>query len=95
MDHYIYYRVDDADTAALEQAVAAMQASLRQEHGVTACLKRRPATDNGPWTYMEVYENAGPSFGAALEDATIGARLQELVIGPRHAELFEDISPCA
>lgn len=95
MDYYIYYKVSDHHSKALETAVQGLQHDLKNRLGVTACLKRRPATDTGPWTYMEVYGNAGPTFEAALDEAVTGAGLGELIQGQRHAEAFDDVIPCA
>jgi hypothetical protein len=44
---------------------------------------------------MEVYQNADEAFRAALEHAGLDAGLAGLVEGPRHTEVFTDLTPCA
>lgn len=92
MDLYIYYKVRDADQAALHRAVATMQAELVSAHGVAPQLKRRPhASGDGVWTWMEVYPAVRDGFDAVLADAVQAHGLHALTAGPRHTEFFTDI----
>ncbi|MBJ7308795.1 DUF4936 family protein [Rugamonas sp. CCM 8940] len=93
-DLYIYYQVGEADTAALQGAVTAMQAGLAQRHGVAAQLKRRPQAKDGRQTWMEVYPAAPAGFPAALEAAVEQAGLSAWIAGPRHTEVFTDVISC-
>lgn len=102
MDFYVYYKVQAADTANLQEAVIAMQAGLARSHGVVPQLKRRPAVaGDGMQTWMEVYPLPGAAAGtavallAALDMAAAKAGLARWIAGPRHVEVFEDVPPCA
>ncbi|MGW8392500.1 DUF4936 family protein [Pseudoduganella sp. HUAS MS19] len=96
MDFYVYYKVQAAHAAGLQQAVIAMQSSLAAAHGVAAQLKRRPPAAEGEQTWMEVYPAvAADAFGAALDAAVAQAGLARWICGPRHVEVFEDLPPCA
>lgn len=94
-DLYIYYQVREADAPALLPRVAAMQAALARQHGVTGQLKRRPETQQGLQTWMEVYPSTGEAFGAALAAAAEQAGLAALIAGARHIEVFMEMAPCA
>jgi len=95
MDLYIYYKVRDADAAALQAGVLAMQATLARDHGLGGQLKRRPETKDGMQTWMEVYPSVPEDFAAALEEAVRQAGLAALTAGPRHTEVFTDLLTCA
>jgi len=95
MDLYIYYKVKEADVASLLAAVAAMQASLAQHHGVACQLKRRPETKEGLQTWMEVYAGTSEGFAAALQQAVADAGVDQHTTGLRHTEVFMDVTPCA
>lgn len=94
MDLYVYYKVQDADTAALQGAVRAMQYALAASHGVNGLLRRRPETRDGLQTWMEVYPSVPVGFVAVLEDAVAQAGLAALTSGPRHTEVFTELEPC-
>ena len=95
LDLYIYYRVREADAEALRPLVAAMQARLSSAHGVLAQLKRRPGSQDGLQTWMEIYLATGAGFEASLADAAGQAGLPALTAGARHTEVFMDVCPCA
>lgn len=103
IDLYVYYKVREQDAAALEPRVRALQAALAAQHGagpqsqppLTPQLKRRPATRDGLQTWMEVYPAVTDAFDAALADAARAAGLDALIAGPRRAEVFMDLTPCA
>ena len=92
---YVYYEVSDAKATQLLPVVRAMQAALAAGHGVGTGLKRRPASEGGLQTWMEIYTDAGPAFGAALDAAAAAAGIERLVAGRRHTEVFEETPPCA
>ena len=46
-------------------------------------------------TYSEVYPAVTEAFQAALEDAAREAGLDASLAGPRRAEVFMDLTPCA
>ncbi len=94
-DLYIYYRVRDELAEAFAPRVQAMQQALCAASGVTAQLKRRPASRDGMQTWMEVYAAASPGFESRLADAVAQAGLAGSIDGERHTEVFTDISPCA
>jgi hypothetical protein len=94
-DLYVYYKVRDANTARLEPLVRAMQASLAAQCGVAHQLKRRPGAADALQTWMEVYPAVDDAFGAALAAAERAAGLDGLIEGPRRAEVFTDLTPCA
>ena len=92
---YIYYQVGDAHAATLLPQVRAMQAALAAEHGIKAGLKRRPESEQGLQTWMEIYTNAAPDFGATLDAAVTAAGVAHLVHGSRHTEVFTEMPSCA
>lgn len=106
IDLYVYYKVREADAAALAPRVRAMQARLAGGGAAPerSCqcigqLKRRPETRDGLQTWMEVYPACDAAFAAAVEAAAQRAGLAALIQGPRRAEVFvdlpEDATPCA
>lgn len=105
IDLYVYYKVREADAAALAPRVRAMQARLaggaapERSWQCIGQLKRRPETRDGLQTWMEVYPACDAAFAAAVEAAAQGAGLAALIQGPRRAEVFvdlpEDATPCA
>ncbi|WP_323141678.1 DUF4936 family protein [Massilia phyllosphaerae] len=95
IDLYVYYKVREQDSAALEPRVRALQAALAARHAVVPQLKRRPEIRDGLQTWMEVYPSTDDAFGAALEAAARDAGLDTLITGPRRAEVFMDLNPCA
>ncbi|QBE66467.1 DUF4936 family protein [Pseudoduganella lutea] len=95
MDLYVYYRVRDEDAGQLLPRVRVMQAQLAAAHGVAPQLKRRPESTGGMQTWMEVYPATLPDFTDALAHAADASNLGPLVAGPRHTEVFMDISSCA
>jgi hypothetical protein len=96
MDLYVYYKVQAAHAAGLQEAVVAMQSALSAAHGVAPQLKRRPQAGDGVQTWMEVYPAVGAeSFLASLDAAVVQAGLAKWTDGARHVEIFEDMPPCA
>ena len=95
MDLYIYYKVRDADAASLQKAVAAMQAQLAAQFAFKSELKRRPESNEGIQTWMEIYPAAPGNFAATLADAVERAGLAQWIVGARHVEAFMDVVPCA
>lgn len=95
IDLYVYYKVREQDAAALEPRVRALQSSLCARFGITAQLKRRPDTRDGLQTWMEVYPAVTDAFQGALDDAAREAGLDASLAGPRRAEVFMDLTPCA
>jgi hypothetical protein len=95
IDLYVYYKVRAQDAAALAPRVRALQAALAAQYGVAPQLKRRPATHDGLQTWMEVYPSTDDAFGAALAAAASAAGLDAFTSGPRRAEVFMDLTPCA
>jgi len=95
IDLYVYYKVREQDAAALEPRIRALQAALAHAHGVAPQLKRRPDARDGLQTWMEIYPATDDAFGAALDTAAQQAGLDGLIAGPRRAEVFMDLTPCA
>ncbi|GGZ05095.1 DUF4936 family protein [Pseudoduganella plicata] len=91
MDLYVYYKVRDEDAATLRERIASLQRQLADAHGVAPQLKRRPGAQDGLQTWMEVYPDVGAGFAAALDEACATAGLAALA-GPRHTEVFTDLS---
>jgi hypothetical protein len=92
---YIYYQVSDAHAGRLLPVVRAMQAVLAAEHGVGTGLKRRPESEQGLQTWMEIYTDAAPGFGAMVDAAVTAAGVQHLIDGRRHTEVFTEMTACA
>ncbi len=94
-DLYVYYKVPDAHAPALAPRVLAMQAQLQAEHGLACQLKRRPASDGGLQTWMEVYPATAAGFEAALQGAVLQSGITDQISGARHTEVFMDLTTCA
>lgn len=92
IDLYVYYKVRIEDAARLEPLVRALQA--RAGCG-GAQLKRRPGSGDGLQTWMEVYPDVDEAFAARLEAAALEAGSGALTVGPRRAEVFVELTPCA
>jgi hypothetical protein len=95
LDLYVYYKVREENAARLQPLVRAMQATLAAQFGVAHQLKRRPQAQDGMQTWMEVYPAADDAFPAALATAARAAGFDGLIEGPRRAEVFTDLTPCA
>lgn len=95
IDLYVYYKVPEQQAGQLEPLVRAMQAGLAAAHATAPQLKRRPETGNGMQTWMEVYPAVSEGFAGALEAAARDAGVADLIAGPRHAEVFMDLTTCA
>lgn len=95
MDLYIYYRVPCNKASMLQRQVLALQATLKQDMGVSAELKRRPQELEGKHTWMEVYRDVPPDFERMLSDTVASAGLDNVIEGERHIEQFMDFSSCA
>lgn len=96
IDLYVYYKVRAQDAAALAPRVRALQAAVADGHKGAAQLKRRPeAQPDGVQTWMEVYPGVADTFPSVLETAAADARFDALLAGPRRAEIFVDLIPCA
>ena len=93
IDLYVYYKVRELDAAALAPRVRAMQAALATRHGAANQLKRRPASQDGLQTWMEVYPGVPDGFADALAHAAADAGLGTLTSGPRRSEVFVDLTP--
>ena len=91
IDLYVYYKVREADAPALAPRVRALQARV----GIQSQLKRRPDVRDGLQTWMEVYPGVDDGFPARLDDAALDAGFDGLIAGPRRAEIFTDLPPCA
>ena len=92
IDLYVYYKVRDDDAARLEPLVRGLQAGLAVD---SAQLKRRPGSRDGLQTWMEVYPDVTEAFAANLEAAALDAGAGTLIAGPRRAEVFVELTPCA
>jgi hypothetical protein len=95
LDLYVYYKVREENAARLQPLVRAMQATLSAQCGQANQLKRRPDAPDGIQTWMEVYPAADDTFPAALAAAVRTAGFDGLIEGPRRAEVFTDLTPCA
>jgi hypothetical protein len=95
IDLYVYYKVREQDAAPLAPRVRALQAALAARFGLSPQLKRRPEARDGLQTWMEVYPGASDAFPDALAQAALDAGLDALTTGPRRAEVFMDLTPCA
>jgi hypothetical protein len=92
IDLYVYYKVRDEDTARLEPLARALQA---QAGCSGAQLMRRRGSREGLQTWMEVYPGVTEAFADRLEAAALDAGFGALIAGPRRAEVFVELTPCA
>ena len=95
MDLYIYYRVQASHADAFQQKATAMQRELQRQGAINTALKRRPETQDGMHTWMEVYLATPPDFEARLTQAVAVSGLNAFIEGQRHTEQFVDLSSCA
>jgi len=95
IDLYVYYKVREDAADALAPRVRALQQDVAARHGVHGQLKRRPDARDGLQTWMEVYPGVGQGFAALLARAVEDSGLPSQLAGPRHAEIFMDLTPCA
>jgi hypothetical protein len=104
IDLYVYYKVRAQDAAAIAPRVRALQAALADGHRGAAQLKRRPdvqpdvtvdAQGDAVQTWMEVYPGVADTFPSELAAAAANAGIDALLAGPRRAEIFVDLTPCA
>lgn len=95
VDLYVYYKVRHEDAAHLAPLVHALQRRLAQDAGVSVQLKRRLEDRDGLQTWMEVYPGVPAGFDAVVARAVEGAGFEGLLAGPRRAEVFMDLPPCA
>ena len=95
VDLYVYYKVRTEDAARLEPLVRSLQEQVAGPARSGAQLKRRPGSRDGLQTWMEVYPDVSESFAAGLEAAAAGSGFGALVVGPRRAEVFVELTPCA
>jgi hypothetical protein len=93
MDLYIYYRVAEAQAAALLPQVRPCRPHWAPK--AYSALKRRPDSKDGLQTWMEVYGGCAPAFETELAQAVVAADLAQWIDGARHTEVFVDIAPCA
>jgi DNA-binding GntR family transcriptional regulator len=95
IDLYVYYKVRDGAADALAPRVRALQQDIAARQGVHGQLKRRPEARDGLQTWMEVYPGVDEAFASLLAQAVENSGLASLLAGPRHAEVFMDLTPCA
>ena len=91
---FVWYRVREAQAAAAEAAVQAMQQTLRAEHrGLLAGLLVRRDEPAGVQTWMETYACPGTRGGIDADlQGSIEAHARSLdavIEGMRHVEAFE------
>jgi len=85
---FVYYRVAEADLAALLSAAKAMQTGLALECPLLQpALYRRPDLRDGEVTVMECYAQADEAAQAAIDRAA--EALAHWLRGPRHVERFD------
>ena len=89
---FIYYRVRGEAAGAALAAVREMHAQLRGEFPhLAARVLRRPDTDKGLQTWMEIYAiEGGVDEPLRARIAALALAWQALVEGDRHTELFTD-----
>ena len=92
---YIYYQVSDVHAPELLPLIRELQAAMARERGVVTGLKRRPASELGLQTWMEIYTGATPEFGDALALAAEAAGIAPMIAGRRHTVVFTEMPPCA
>ena len=95
VDLYVYYKVRIEDAARLEPLVRSLQARVAGLASKGVQLKCRPGSRDGLQTWMEVYPDVSDSFAAGLEQAALDAGFDGLIVGPRRAEVFVELTPCA
>jgi len=95
IDLYVYYKVRSVDAPRLAALVRAMQEGLATHEGVRGQLKRRPEEKDGLQTWMEIYPDVADGVADLVARAALKAGFEGLIEGPRRAEIFTDLPPCA
>ena len=95
MDCYVYYKTAQEHELQNVQRVKMIREYLHTKMHINLRLLRRPDTDNGVITWMEVYREIPDAFAAALAVVVDQTEIMLLIQGQRHAEYFEDAISCA
>ena len=89
---YVYYRIAEADLAAVLGAVHDLQQTLLDAHpGLQTELLRRPGLQDGQITLLEIYAHAQVMHEPLAQwiERRAAAMLAPWLQGPRHVERFE------
>ena len=92
---YIYYRIAEADLAAVLAAVHDLQQTLlAAQPGLRAELLRRPGLQDGQITLLEIYAHAHGMHEPLAQwiERRAAATLAPWLQGPRHVERFESLA---
>lgn len=95
VDLYVYYRVPETQADTLLPLVRSLQSQLAAECGASPALRKRPQSENGSQTWMEIYTAVDDGFAVLLESAVERAGLMTFIDGARHTEHFVEFSQCA
>jgi hypothetical protein len=93
MDCYIYYRVACADEALVVREFGKLKAHLPST--LQPVLQRRPDSQDGQYTWMEVYRQVPADFSALQSAALMQTDLPNCIHGERHHEYFMEVAICA
>ncbi|MBR7798583.1 DUF4936 family protein [Undibacterium fentianense] len=97
MDCYIYYKAPEASSRQVQVCVQRLFRYLLDHHAVMnnaplqmPILQRRPESEHGVQTWMEVYRNIPENFAHLAQDAAIASGIIEFLVGDRRLEYFID-----
>lgn len=95
MDCYVYYKTAQEHELQILQRVKMIQNYVNAQININLRLQRRPSTDNGVITWMEIYCGVPDTFNTVLADVVNQTEILSLIQGQRYAEYFEDAISCA
>ncbi len=97
MDCYVYYKAaQEHELKIVRQAkIIREYLNTRMKIDLHSNLQRRPETENGVVTWMEIYRDVPNAFATALAEVVNQTEIMSLILGQRHAEYFEDAISCA
>lgn len=95
MDCYIYFKAAEHLSAQIIAFERELQTRLQQEYDICGTLQRRPDTNGGVHTWMEIYRDVPENFSALLQKILLQTQLQDLQYSERHAEYFMNVEVCA
>ncbi|MFZ6817786.1 DUF4936 family protein [Undibacterium sp. Ji22W] len=88
MDCYIYYKSNSEHAMEVRRCVEILRSELSGTLEHLPRLQRRPASNNGIITWMEIYQEVPENFEAVLYAAIERSGIQTWISGERRLEYF-------
>jgi hypothetical protein len=91
MDCYIYYKSELDHAEQIPQCVELLRVDLMSKMLHPVRLQRRPVSDNGIITWMEIYHDVPADFEQTLNSAVTKCGIQAFIRGERRLEYFMNL----